>query len=118
MLETVTILRPFPAGTDPGRSDLSYLPFGPATVLEECRQEYAHYAGQKRNPLLTGIRREALEDAMCCPEDNLLERLVGHGPRLRLDAVRVEHVAHVALMIRWSSSASVIVPSACSGARR
>jgi hypothetical protein len=70
MLETVTILRPFPAGTDPGRSDLSYLPFGPATVLEECRQEYAHYAGQKRNPLLTGIRREALEDAMRCPEDN------------------------------------------------
>jgi hypothetical protein len=28
------------------------------------------------------------------PEDDLLERLVGYRPRLRLEAIFIEHVAH------------------------
>src|SRR2546429_6357906 len=61
--------------------------------LEEGRQHDPHDVRQERGPLRGGIRREAVHDRMRRAEDNLLERLVGHRPRLRLEAVRVEHVA-------------------------
>jgi hypothetical protein len=50
-------------------------------------------AGQHRDPLLTRIRREALEDAVRRPEDDLRKGLVGHRPRRRLNAIG-EHIAH------------------------
>jgi hypothetical protein len=39
---------------------------------------------QQRDPLRGRVRGEALKDTMRCPEDDLVERLVGHGSGLRL----------------------------------
>jgi len=46
------------------------------------------------DPLLAGVRREALADAMRRPEEDLLERLYGHRSHLRLEAIDGDHVAH------------------------
>jgi len=49
--------------------------------------------GSSADRCAAGVRGEALRDAERCPEDDLLESLIRHRPRLRLETVRIEHVA-------------------------
>ena len=66
----------------------------PVSLLEKCCKHDARDARQQRGPLVGGVRREDVHDGMRGAEENALERLVGHGPCLRLDALGAQHVAH------------------------